>query len=210
MTQGHLRFAQTPGGARGRPGRGARALRPALTSHLLVTLSGLRSRCDRAPSPSPPTAPGIPEAGTSSVPVCHRCFLRDFRSLGHDPLQKLRPRSSGSTYIGRRGPRVFRPPEGPPPRGPCLPPGSRFTHRDMGFLPVLPASGRQPRVPEHRLRPLRPLLGPANQKPAAGEPRPRLHLRVRGGGRGHPQRGAHWLGRRGFPVRGGALSSWRT
>lgn len=146
VTQGHLRSEQTPGGARGRPGRGAPALCPALTSHLLVTLSGLRGRCDRAlsPSPFPPTALGIPEAGTSPVPVCHRCLLPDSRSLGRDPLHKLRPRSSGSTGTGRRRPRVLHPPEGPTPRGPHLPPGSRFTHRDPASLPVLRAPGRHP------------------------------------------------------------------
>lgn len=188
VTQGHVRSAQTSGGARGRPGRGARELRPALTSHLLVTLSRLRSRCDRAPSPtpSPPTAPGIPEAGTSPVPVCHRCLLRDSSSLGHDPLQKLRSPSSGSTCTGRRGPPAPQP--SPPARLPLHLPRRSVPSSPTGFWPTPECENTGVAGCEHcSPQPIR------SQQPAS--PGQRLPLRARGGGRGHSQRGAHWLGR---------------
>lgn len=166
-----------------------------------MTLSGLRGRCDRVPSPSPslPTAPGIPEGGPSPIPVCHRCLLPDSRSLGRDPLHKLRPRSSGSTGTGRLGPRVLRPPEAPRPAALASRPApaslteTRCPFQSYGLLTATPSARTPASLAAATACPSQSEAG--SRRAQAG-----LHLRARGGGRGHQQRGAHWLGRRPWSV----------
>lgn len=179
---------------------------------LLVTLARLRGRFVRAAPSSPVAAPGIPEAGTSPVPVSEG-------SLGRDPLQSS---GLGPHIPGRQGPGS--PSRSPPPPRPTAysprpsrapsalrPPGpARLTHRGAASLAVSPAPDRH-RVRAHHLRRLRPPLAPANQKPAAGSPVPRAQLYVRGReGRGQAERGVDWLGRRGSSAGVIARSSCQT
>lgn len=91
---------------------------------LLVTLARLRGRFDRAAPSSPAASPGIPEAGTSPVPVSDG-------SLGRDPLQSsgLGPRSPHPRATGTRVPppipaapasHGLQPPASDPPEHPPL------------------------------------------------------------------------------------------
>lgn len=210
MTQGHLRSAKTPGGARGRPGRGARALRPALTSHLLVTLSGLRGRCDRAPSPSPPLLPGSPKLAPARSPSAIVASSATFV-----PSATIRSRNSGLVppaplALADGDPESSAHPRAPRPAGLASRPAPASLTEIRGFFQSYRLLAANP-VSEntgfarcgHCLP--QPIRSQQPERPGPDS----LYVRG-GGGRGRPQRGAHWLGRRGFPVRGGAFSSWPT
>lgn len=184
---------------------------------LLVTLT---CRCDRAP-PSAPAAPRIPEVVNSPVPVSHPGLLR---------VPVPRPRSAPEASDLFPGPHLpwpsgtlpashgWQPPASDPPEAPplfALPPrpGShRLTHRDTAPLPVLPAPGRYPGCErQHRLPRVRPLLAPANQKPAAGAPGPAdSSLRARARWAWPPGAGRRLAGRRGSSARRVARSPCQT
>lgn len=171
MTQGHVRSAQTPGGAReGQAEVPERCALPHLppSCDLVQTPRPVRSRslslsshCSRDPRSWHQPGPRLP-----SLPPPRLSFPRP-RSAPEAPASFLRLHMHWPTGT----------PSPPPTRGTPRPaalasrpaPASltetRGPFQSCRFLAAT-------RVREHRLRLLRPLLAPANQKPAAGEAGP--------------------------------------
>lgn len=121
----------------------------------------LSSHCSRDPRswhPPGPRLPSLPSPRLSiprprSAPQALASFLRLHR---HWATETPSPPPSRGSHTLRPSPPARLPFHSPRPGVPSSPTGSR----------------PPPLVREHRLRPLRPPFAPANQKPAAGEPKP--------------------------------------
>lgn len=205
MTQGHLRSAQTPSGAQGRPRCPSAAPCPHLppSRDLVRTPRPMRSRslslsshCSRDPrswhQPGP-RLPSLPSPrlwfpGPRSAPEALASF---FRLDMQWPMGTLSP-----------------PPTRRPPRLAAL--ASRRAPASLTETPgPFQSSCRLLAATRCARTPASPAAATACPSQSEVSSPDSIYVRE-GGGCGHPQRGAHWLGRGAFPVRGGARSSWAT